>query len=227
VRLGYAWRGTDGGGPVGGLALRWWLQQLDSPATRKALLEGMPAPWSSGTPDASLGPAGAGYIGRFAPSPTGPLHAGSLVAAWRHGWMPARTTGVGWCASRTSTPRAACRAGHADPGPAGGVPPRSDETPVWQSQRGELYRNAIQRLMAADLAYPCGCSRREIELALSALGRSTSRNAEQVYPGTCREGLHGKAARAMRLRTLDAGRSRRAHHVDRPAARRDGAGRGT
>jgi DNA-binding transcriptional LysR family regulator len=39
VRLGYAWRGTDGGGPVGGLALRWWLQQLESPATRRALLE--------------------------------------------------------------------------------------------------------------------------------------------------------------------------------------------
>jgi DNA-binding transcriptional LysR family regulator len=39
VRLGYAWRGTDGGGPVGGLALRWWLHQLESPATRKALLE--------------------------------------------------------------------------------------------------------------------------------------------------------------------------------------------
>jgi DNA-binding transcriptional LysR family regulator len=39
VRLGYAWRGTDGGGPVGGLALRWWLQQLESPATRKALIE--------------------------------------------------------------------------------------------------------------------------------------------------------------------------------------------
>jgi DNA-binding transcriptional LysR family regulator len=39
VRFGYAWRGTDGGGPVGGLALRWWLQQLDSVTTRKALLE--------------------------------------------------------------------------------------------------------------------------------------------------------------------------------------------
>jgi DNA-binding transcriptional LysR family regulator len=39
VRLGYAWRGADGSGPVGGLALRWWLQQLESPATRKALIE--------------------------------------------------------------------------------------------------------------------------------------------------------------------------------------------
>jgi glutamyl-Q tRNA(Asp) synthetase len=60
---------------------------------------------------------------------------------------------------------------------------------------------ALQHLVGADLAYACGCSRREIDLALQALGKTRSRNDEQVYPGTCRAGLNGKAARATRLRT--------------------------
>jgi len=149
---------------------------------------------------------GAGYIGRFAPSPTGPLHAGSLVAALAS-WLDARAHDGHWLVriEDVDTPRCVPGADTLILGQLVACHLAPDETPVWQSQRGELYRNAIQRLMAADLAYPCGCSRREIELALNALGRSTPRNAEQVYPGTCREGLHGKAARAMRLRTLDAG----------------------
>ena len=79
-----------------------------------------------------------------------------------------------------------------------------DEPPVLQSQRGALYRQALDRLVADGHAYACGCSRRDIGQALLRAGRVLERHAERVYPGTCRGGLQGKAARAMRVRTLDA-----------------------
>jgi glutamyl-Q tRNA(Asp) synthetase len=148
---------------------------------------------------------GAGYIGRFAPTPSGPLHAGSLVAALGS-WLDARAHDGHWLVrvEDVDTPRCVPGADTLILGQLVACHLAPDEPPTWQSQRGDLYRNAMQRLLAADLAYPCGCSRREIELALEALGRPTPRNAEQVYPGTCRGGLHGKPARAMRLRTVDA-----------------------
>src|SRR4051812_11349771 len=144
------------------------------------------------------------YVGRFAPSPTGPLHAGSLVAALAS-WLDARAHHGRWLVRIEDVDAPRCVAG-ADTLILGQlvachlVP---DEPPTWQSHRDALYRNALQRLLAAALAYPCGCSRREIELALRALGHETPRNAELVYPGTCRNGLHGKPARSTRLRTLD------------------------
>jgi glutamyl-Q tRNA(Asp) synthetase len=147
---------------------------------------------------------GAGYIGRFAPSPTGPLHAGSLVAALAS-WLDARAHGGRWLLriDDVDTPR--CIAGTdtlivSQLAACGLVP---DEPPVWQSARGAHYEAALQRLLAADRAYPCACSRREIELALSAQGREVPRHAELVYPGTCRNGLKGRPARALRVRTLD------------------------
>jgi glutamyl-Q tRNA(Asp) synthetase len=73
---------------------------------------------------------------------------------------------------------------------------------VWQSQRGALYQRALDQLLAAGWAYPCACTRRDIADALAALGRPKPRFAEAVYPGTCRAGLHGRPARALRLRTL-------------------------
>jgi glutamyl-Q tRNA(Asp) synthetase len=148
---------------------------------------------------------GAGYIGRFAPSPTGPLHAGSLVAALAS-WLDARAHDGRWLVRIEDVDAPRCESG-ADEVilsqlAACGLKP--DELPVWQSRRGDLYRNALQRLIAADHAYPCGCSRRDIALALRAQGHAMPRHAELVYPGTCRDGLHGKPARAVRLRTLDA-----------------------
>jgi glutamyl-Q tRNA(Asp) synthetase len=77
----------------------------------------------------------------------------------------------------------------------------SDEPPLWQSQRAGLYQQALDQLVARGLAYPCACSRRDIEAALSRLGQGRTRHAELVYPGTCRTGLHGRTARAWRLRT--------------------------
>lgn len=142
------------------------------------------------------------YRGRFAPSPTGPLHAGSLVAALAS-WLDARAQGGAWLVriEDVDTPRcvpgadalilqqlAAC-----------GLLP--DEPPVWQSQRAGLYQPALDTLLAQGAAYPCGCSRSDIERALAASGRSKPRHGELVYPGTCRAGLHGKPARATRCLT--------------------------
>lgn len=143
------------------------------------------------------------YVGRFAPSPTGPLHAGSLVAALAS-WLDARAHRGRWLVRIEDVDGPRCVAG-ADQEilrqlAAVGLLP--DEPPQWQSRRGALYQNALDRLLAAGWAYPCGCTRRDIELALSASGRQRSRHGELAYPGTCRPshgGLRGKAPRSARL----------------------------
>lgn len=76
-----------------------------------------------------------------------------------------------------------------------------DQPPVWQSLRTALYQRALEHLAGAGLAYPCACSRKDIEAALAQHGLAKPRHGELVYPGTCRNGLHGHAARAWRLRT--------------------------
>jgi glutamyl-Q tRNA(Asp) synthetase len=143
----------------------------------------------------------AAYRGRFAPSPTGPLHAGSLVAALAS-WLDARAHGGVWLVriEDIDTPR--CVAGAdalilAQLAACGLVP---DEAPCWQSSRGAAYDAALTRLLAAGAAYLCGCTRSEIDAALAGRGAAHARFAERVYPGTCRGGLHGKPARAVRLR---------------------------
>ena len=140
------------------------------------------------------------YIGRFAPSPTGPLHAGSLVAALAS-WLDARAHGGQWLVriEDVDTPR--CIAG-ADQlilqqlATCGLV---SDAAVMWQSQRGDAYQAALDALIAKGWAYPCGCSRKEIEDAQALMGHARERHTAAVYPGTCRDGLNGKAARAWRL----------------------------
>jgi glutamyl-Q tRNA(Asp) synthetase len=82
----------------------------------------------------------------------------------------------------------------------------SDEPTVWQSERGDIYQQALNQLVASGRAYPCGCSRKDIEAALHAAGRSRERHHAAVYPGTCRPergGLKGKTARAWRFRVDD------------------------
>jgi glutamyl-Q tRNA(Asp) synthetase len=144
----------------------------------------------------------AGYVGRFAPSPTGPLHAGSLVAALAS-WLDGRANDGRWLVriEDVDTPR--CIPGAAETIlqqlAACGLAP--DDEPVWQSDRGDLYQRALDTLVERGLAYPCGCSRKDVEEALAALGHPHERNKELVYPGTCRSGLHGKPARAWRFRS--------------------------
>ncbi len=143
---------------------------------------------------------GAEYRGRFAPSPTGPLHAGSLVAALAS-WLDARAYQGRWLVriEDVDTPRCVPGADRVileQLAQCGLVP---DEPPVYQSQRSALYQNALDSLIARGLAYPCACTRQDIALALAASGQARERHGELVYPGTCRGGLHGRAARAWRF----------------------------
>jgi len=74
-----------------------------------------------------------------------------------------------------------------------------DAPVMWQSQRGDAYQAALNALVTKGWAYPCGCSRKEIEDAQAVMGHTRERHTAVVYPGTCRHGLNGKAARAWRL----------------------------
>jgi glutamyl-Q tRNA(Asp) synthetase len=143
----------------------------------------------------------AGYIGRFAPSPTGLLHAGSLVAALAS-WLDARAHEGRWLVriEDLDTPRCVPGAAEAILGQLAACGLVPDETPLWQSRRVPCYQATLDRLMAGGLAYPCACSRKDIEAALQALGRPHQRHGELVYPGTCRGGLAGRPARAWRFR---------------------------
>ncbi|APW40668.1 tRNA glutamyl-Q(34) synthetase GluQRS [Rhodoferax koreense] len=140
------------------------------------------------------------YIGRFAPSPTGPLHQGSLVAALAS-WLDARAHGGRWLVRIEDVDLPRCVPGMdvvilGQLEACGLVP---DTPPVVQSQRSAIYQAALDQLVAAGLAYPCACSRKDIEIAAARTGRPRERNGELVYPGTCRHGLNGLPARAWRL----------------------------
>ena len=140
------------------------------------------------------------YVGRFAPSPTGPLHAGSLLAALAS-WLDARAAGGRWLVriEDVDTPR--CAPGAAErilrQLAACGLTP--DEPPLYQSTRGARYQQALDQLITQRLAYPCACTRRDIEQALAAQGHAHQRHAELPYPGTCRAGLRGRPPRAWRF----------------------------
>ena len=142
------------------------------------------------------------YIGRFAPSPTGPLHAGSLVAALAS-WLDARAHGGQWLVRIEDVDSTRCLPGMDQTilQQLDALGLHSDQPPVYQSQRAPRYQQALDQLIARGHAYPCGCSRRDIELALQHSGQTKPRHGELVYPGTCRLGLHGKPARAWRFNT--------------------------
>jgi glutamyl-Q tRNA(Asp) synthetase len=76
-----------------------------------------------------------------------------------------------------------------------------DEPPLWQSQRNAQYQQALDDLITRQQAYPCACTRGDIEAELQRLGRARLRFGELIYPGTCRHGLNGKTARAWRFLT--------------------------
>lgn len=145
------------------------------------------------------------YRGRFAPSPTGPLHAGSLVAALAS-WLDARAHGGRWLVrlEDVDTPRCVPGAGETILAQLAACQLRPDEPPWWQSRRGAAYQAALDRLVGAGLAYPCACTRRDIEAAWARHGLARGRHTELTYPGACRDGLRGRPARAWRLRTDDA-----------------------
>jgi glutamyl-Q tRNA(Asp) synthetase len=142
------------------------------------------------------------YRGRFAPSPTGPLHFGSLVAAVGS-CLDARAHGGAWLVRMedVDTERNVPGAADAILRTLEACGFEWDGAVLYQSRRGEAYAAALERLQAAGWAYGCACSRREI--ADSAGGLAV--DGGLVYPGTCRAGLPpGRAARAWRLRVPDA-----------------------
>lgn len=142
------------------------------------------------------------YTGRFAPSPTGPLHAGSLVAALAS-WLDARAHHGVWLVriEDVDTPR--CLAGLdqtiLQQLALCGLHP--DQPVLYQSRRANAYQQALDALVQRGLAYACGCSRKQIEAALAQHGAGKPRHGELIYPGTCRAGWHGTQAPAWRLRT--------------------------
>lgn len=146
-------------------------------------------------------PCSGPYVGRFAPSPSGPLHAGSLVAALAS-YLDARVHAGRWLLRIEDIDETRTVPGAADDiiATLAALDMHSDGPVLVQSQRKQRYQLACQRLGA--LAYPCGCSRKEI--ADSRVG--TASDGAALYPGTCRHGLApGKQARTLRLRVPDAG----------------------
>lgn len=135
-------------------------------------------------------------VGRFAPSPTGPLHFGSLVAALGS-YLEARVRGGCWLVRMEDVDPPRCRQEHADAIlamlEACGF--EWDGPVMVQSKRTSRYAEILERLTAQGAVYPCGCTR--AELADAPLGV----DGAVVYPGICRNGLPpGKTARAWRLR---------------------------
>lgn len=131
-----------------------------------------------------------GYRGRFAPTPSGPLHFGSLVAALAS-FLDARRAGGTWQLRIEDIDPPRCPAGAADTIlrqlEAFGL--HWDGPVLWQHDRHHAYAAALERLRARGLAYPCSCSRRQWR-------------DHPVYPGWCRHGVRepGKPV-AWRLRS--------------------------
>ena len=141
------------------------------------------------------------YVGRFAPSPTGPLHAGSLVAALAS-WLDARAHQGRWLVRIEDVDTLRCVPGAAQRilqqlADCGLQP---DAAPLYQSTRHAAYQAALDTLVATGQAYPCGCTRQAIALALGQAGHTHERDHTLPYPGTCRQGLQGRAARAWRFK---------------------------
>lgn len=138
--------------------------------------------------------------GRFAPSPTGPLHLGSLVAAVGS-WLSAKAVGGEWLVRMEDLDGPRVVAGAAD----GILRALERYGLAWdgsvavQSVRTALYEEALARLRGAGLAYDCGCTRAEVARAAGAPDASDPAEAT-VYPGTCRNGLvPGRTPRAVRF----------------------------
>lgn len=136
------------------------------------------------------------YVGRFAPSPTGPLHAGSLVAALAS-YLDAKAHQGRWLLRIEDIDEARClpHLGAEMIADLAALGLHSDGEVLWQSQRKAHYQAAFEQL--SQHTYLCACSRKEI--ADSRLSQAADGAA--IYPGTCRQGMvANKPARSWRLR---------------------------
>ena len=137
------------------------------------------------------------YRGRFAPSPTGPLHFGSLIAAVAS-YLDAKAHHGRWLLriEDLDTPRTVAGASDAILNSLEAFGFEWDENVVYQSRRTELYEKYLDTLKDEDLVYPCSCSRKEIaDSAIQGIDGV-------IYPGTCRNGLtKNKPTIAWRVKT--------------------------
>lgn len=142
------------------------------------------------------------YRGRFAPSPTGPLHFGSLVAAVGS-YLDARSHSGTWLLRLEDVDGPRCQPGAADSIlrtlTAFGF--EWDGEVVVQSRRDGAYRAAFEKLRGSGRIFPCACTRREIADSQLQHGPLLAGDGAEIYPGTCRAGLMpGRMARSWRLR---------------------------
>lgn len=133
------------------------------------------------------------YVGRFAPSPTGALHFGSLVAAVGS-FLRARSMGGRWLVriEDIDPPREVPGAADEQIATLAAFGLNPDAPVSYQSQSAKLHDKALEQLLSEGSAYWCGCSRRDLP-------------PDGIYPGTCRNGLPpGRQPRSVRIRTDDA-----------------------
>lgn len=140
------------------------------------------------------------YRGRFAPSPTGPLHFGSLVAAVGS-YLQARHQQGEWLVRMEDLDLPRCVEG-ADSQILNTLESYGmfwDGEVMYQSQRDPAYEIALKQLESSNACYPCACSRSDIA-AIASQG-----SEGPIYPGTCRKGVtDGKTAHSVRTRLDDA-----------------------
>lgn len=136
------------------------------------------------------------YIGRFAPSPTGRLHAGSLAAALAS-FIDARAHHGQWLIRIEDVDTGRCKKEWADDilQTLTALQMHSDGEVIWQSKRIDRYTDVLNQLITSGKAYGCSCTRLEIEKANKALGLKSNH-----YPGTCRTGAKS-AIRSWRFLT--------------------------
>jgi len=140
-------------------------------------------------------PGPGSYVGRFAPSPTGPLHFGSLVAAVAS-YADARAAAGQWLLriEDVDTTRCSRQAETEIRRQLAAYGFEHDGEVIRQSERTQCYETALQQLSAAGCLFMCTCTRKQLA--------ATRRNSEgeTIYPGTCRDSLHNGAVHSLRMR---------------------------
>ena len=144
------------------------------------------------------------YRGRFAPSPTGPLHAGSLASALGS-WLDARAHGGQWLVriEDVDTPRTVQGSDQIILQQLIACGLYWDEEVVWQSKRTALYQAALDQLNKDQMTYRCICSRKHIEETLRANGAELGRHEDLIYPGSCRNQNRQEEKAAIRVALPD------------------------
>ena len=141
-------------------------------------------------------------LGRFAPSPTGVLHLGNLRTALAS-WLSARAAGGRWIIRMEDVDGPRCRRelGEVQLKDLAALGLESDGPVIWQSERSEAYRQALDALHTAGRLYPCVCTRKDLQLLASA---PHAEDGLRPYPGRCRdrawEGFEAASAGLSRVR---------------------------